>query len=346
MLLETCGTASQPSGDNNITHDGYSVIFSAVPGGIYRLCWCGGKVEELPEPDEKTNLTANATSEEDEAVPIEAVDPCGTATDFVVDAGEMFVIGPAPGLQDRTCVGGQTCVIDGIRGVLLTDGDSVAILDTCGSSALAHRVPQSSVMEFAAASGSIVSWGAEEITALGGQYRLCWCPDVNAVRDFIDNTTTKVYAATQEKQYSVPTALPNETAGNWTEWVAQKYCARATNYASDFGAITFVAPFGQSRSCISGDICRLGTMSGMYLSDDDEYLMLDTCGTGDAVPRAPDMGYLPVFLGKQVQRGNDTVTLGNTVTTAPGGQYRLCWCASGFDCTMLESFRVMLESCI
>ena len=57
-------------------------------GGQYRLCWCGGGTT------------------------------CETAPDYHVDAGGVLVIGPAPLVQARTCIAGQTCEMN-IYGVHL-----------------------------------------------------------------------------------------------------------------------------------------------------------------------------------------------------------------------------------
>ena len=56
---------------------------------------------------------------------------CGSADRFVVDVGRMTMRGVAPLYQDRTCVSGQTCTLDGIIGFHLASSDRVMVLDTC-----------------------------------------------------------------------------------------------------------------------------------------------------------------------------------------------------------------------
>jgi hypothetical protein len=149
-------------------------------GGQYRLCWCAGGFH------------------------------CSTAyQDYQVDIGELYMIGPSPvGTQDRTCVAGQTCAFDGITGHLhsMYDGnttsqktstlfgpDNLMVLDTCGTFSLIPRWPDDGTMADVSSrahdkttpfannslgvntqSGAAFAWRTE-ITAAGGQYRLCWC---------------------------------------------------------------------------------------------------------------------------------------------------------------------------
>jgi hypothetical protein len=54
------------------------------------------------------------------------------AAGAVIDLGPLILIGPSPLFQDRTCVSGQTCLLDGINGQGLTDNDGFMVLDTCG----------------------------------------------------------------------------------------------------------------------------------------------------------------------------------------------------------------------
>ena len=75
------------------------------PTGAYRLCWCRG--------------TASGTVDGDST--------CGTPEGFVVDVGELVMLGTER-MQPGTCVAGQTCVLKTIG----IPGDRYMILDTCG----------------------------------------------------------------------------------------------------------------------------------------------------------------------------------------------------------------------
>ena len=49
----------------------------------------------------------------------------------MIDVGGFHLVGPSLGIA-RTCVSGQTCSFDGIVGHMLSNGDSIMVLDTCG----------------------------------------------------------------------------------------------------------------------------------------------------------------------------------------------------------------------
>ena len=156
QVLETCGVdpvidrfpaAGQVS---RVDASGAAVTWGPDPvsaaGGRYRLCWC-------------------TTSESQ----------CSLARDFATDFGELTVIGTSPLRQDRTCMSGQACSIDGLTGSFLSDGDLWMAMDTCGQSNFIPRFSHAGVPSLVEASGSAVSWGSIAPTAAGGQYRLCWC---------------------------------------------------------------------------------------------------------------------------------------------------------------------------
>ena len=112
-------------------------------GGQYRLCWCA------------SGFT------------------CTLAPDFDTDMGELVVIGPTPEvIQERTCVSGQTCRVDGLVGVHL-GADRVALLDTCAAPMPLRRVPQTAVVT-STEIGAAAHWSATAFTVPGGLYRLCW----------------------------------------------------------------------------------------------------------------------------------------------------------------------------
>jgi hypothetical protein len=91
-----------------------------APGGQYRLCWCAG-----------------------------IHFPCSIGDDYRVDLGELVIIGPSPvSEQHRTCVSGQTCSFDGLRGTDLggantTTSDKLWVLETCGVRPPRHIRPHS-----------------------------------------------------------------------------------------------------------------------------------------------------------------------------------------------------------
>jgi hypothetical protein len=303
LLLDTCGTASQPeTGAQSIQSKGTSAVFDAPPGGVYRLCWCG------VEPIYLTNSSGAA-----------AIDYCTSPSDYRVDLGQMVIIGPLRG-QKRTCVSGQVCSLDGILGEQLWDGDTVAVLDTCGAPGAVHRVREGGIIDSASSSGSRVSWGIVPVTASGGQYRLCWC----RVLDPNNNLTWF-------NPDLVHTASPNVTGVG--------FCNRPDTFKSDFGSLMVrgPAPLTEERSCIGGDPCILSFVYGVHLDDRDQFRMLDTCGTGISIPRTPNQGLLATIF---LSGAPANFTLHKIPNTAAGGQYRLCWCAHEWPCSLVDSFRV------
>ena len=101
---------------------------------------------------------------------------CEEPNHFTVDMGDLHVVGPSPIYeQHRTCISGQTCMVDAIRGSYLSDRDLLQILDTCGAQTASPARMGAGVLRDFSASGASVYFGAAAPSAQGGQYRLCWC---------------------------------------------------------------------------------------------------------------------------------------------------------------------------
>jgi hypothetical protein len=98
---------------------------------------------------------------------------CSAPEDFQVTAGSLLVLGPTS--ANDTCIAGETCAVHGIEGVGLSDGDRLAVLDTCGVAG--DHIPMfagGDASVSATASGAIIAWSGPA-TPAGGIYRLCWC---------------------------------------------------------------------------------------------------------------------------------------------------------------------------
>ena len=152
--------------NRGIAQDTFStMIFSwgseklSLAGGQYRLCWCSSAAS--------TNISELGAHQSNRTV-------CATAGSFQVDGGRMTIIGVAPLRQDRTCLSGQMCIIDGIQGQHLSDRDLWLPMDTCG---VPDQIisPAGRLVTTVSLSGSFVSWGNHALTLASGQYRLCWC---------------------------------------------------------------------------------------------------------------------------------------------------------------------------
>ena len=226
LVLDTCGE-SEPlprfSGTglvDAVAASGASVSWGAAAvsaqGGQYRLCWCAGSVE-----------------------------PCDDAGEFRQDVGMLMVVGMAPLGQHRTCVSGQTCALDGLRGEHLSSSDRLLVLDTCGVVSQPPRFASKGLSDAATGSGALVSWGGEQPSSAGGQYRLCWC-----AAGVFDCSTAQAF---------------RQDGGGLI--------------------LVGPSPLTQARTCVAGQTCALTAILGQDLGDYDSFLVLQTCGTDSTLPR-------------------------------------------------------------
>ncbi|CAJ1334070.1 unnamed protein product, partial [Effrenium voratum] len=257
-----------------------SGAYVTAQGGSYRICWASKDFGDL-----------------------------GTGY-FRFDAGTLSLVGPAPLVQERTCVSGQVCKWSGLQGHLLSDGDTMMVLDTCGSmAAIVPRwnnpdAPRSLPISQPATDGGITfSWGHVEVSTPGGLYRLCWC------------------------------AHPQPSMN----------CSRPSHFRTDAGTLHVVGPWPsfQSRTCVAGQPCAFGNITGAYLQGGDKIMVLDTCANhyftalNAIVPRMIDGGLTESADGSSFALAE---ARGHSISSA-GGLYRLCWCASGFNCQLSRHFQ-------
>ena len=264
-------------------------VAHTAAGGIYQLCWCR---------------------------PLDG--SCNLAEKYTVRLGELALRGPAPLRQDRTCVTGQLCRLEGIVGHLLTSLDQVMVLDTCG---VAHSIPRFSnagLLGQATETGLGASFFADLVpeTSVGGIYRLCWC-------------------GTQ-----APDSVTEERLDETGRRVSSLSCLVEEHFRTDLGQLLVVGPGPpqiQGRTCVSGRDCTIWHMLGSGLADGDKLLLLDTCSLG--LSRSVQYARLEAAVPEatHVEASGAIVDFG--LVTAPGGLYRLCWCGAGFACVEPEHFR-------
>ena len=120
-------------------------------------------------------------------------------------------------------------------------------------------------------------------------------------------------------------------------------CNLSRHFATDFGGLTLVGvtPLKQARTCVSGQPCSLHGITGQDLSEGDLWMAMDTCGQMNSIPRFAYAG-----ASQQVSASGTEITWGPVAPTAAGGQYRLCWCSSGFDCIFGEDFLLDVGSLV
>lgn len=79
-----------------------------------------------------------------------------------------------PQRQDRTCVAGEMCSLEGLVGTDSTGIARLALLDTCGLADAPQQLHSTALAT--SASGAVVSAsGGAMLASAGGSYRLCWC---------------------------------------------------------------------------------------------------------------------------------------------------------------------------
>ena len=207
---------------------------------------------------------------------------CLRAVDFK-DIGGMLLIGPSP-MSGRTCISGLTCKFDGLTGHYLSSEDKLILSDTCGMASEIFQVAQITVSP--EGFGASVAWGVP-LKMSGGLYRLCWCP-------------------------------------GHVESVESANCFVGEDFKVDVGALSIVgvAPLQHAKTCVSGLVCKVNGITGNYLSNDDQFLILETCGVNGAfVEGLPHAG-----ASSHVTSSGASVTFGTHPLTAAAGQYQLCWC--------------------
>ena len=264
MILDSCGTASLPArlAQESFTTDVSWASEQITPsGGEYRLCWC---------------MESNSTWQR-----------CQLAGDFLTDAGTLTVVGLSPLNQDRTCVSGRRCAVNNLQGVGLEDGSfKVLIMNTCGTEDAVPKWAQAGEL-FSVPQG-FASWLDLAVTAVGGDYRLCWCSHTNG---------------TMESR-----------------------CSRSSHFKVDAGGLFLVGPrpLEQDRTCISGQTCVLEWLLGVGWTASDAIAIHSTCGNlqTEGVPQR--FMQEPPLLS---EAGESWVASwpGQARSSAAGGLYRLCW---------------------
>ena len=294
QILETCGIASHlPLHRQQLSFTGGSarVTWPSVPlaayGGEYKICWCSGEGAG----------TFEGNSSHD----------CSSSQDFIVEVGNLAILGPSFPEEMRTCVSGQFCRLTGLLGEgLLAESSEILVAETCGTAAVisgfvqpTQTLQQNLLLE--------ASWAA--VTAAGGRYRLCWC---------------------------------SPTQGNHTDASGASECEVASNFRIDMGGLTVLGPqLGQDRTCISGRTCFVDGILGEGLLETDSVLVLETCGFDEVVPRFSGSGFFT-----NISRSGASVSWGGTPNTAAGGSYRLCWCSADFACSVPNDFQVDFGSLV
>ena len=239
--------------------------------------------------------------------------PCSSFEEFRVDLGELVLQGPRSPDQSFTCTRGQRCRVSHIQGVL-SESAEFMILETCAVNIAEGTL--TSALPINGSLGSAVVWEIQ-LTMPGGEYRLCWCAEALSQERAADNRTL---ASSQWAVLATNSSSPFNVTFSSTS-----ACLQPTHQV-DVGSLHLVGPIAdQAFTCVSGRRCVLDSVLGLGLSVNDSYLILDTCGTASVARRFTQAGR-----AVQVFTGGTSISWGDVAITVAGGEYRLCWCPSGF----------------
>ena len=309
-FAQPIGLTAQSVSSAHATHQPGIASFSSehrqviAPGGAYRLCWNGG----LPKDNPNISWIVDQRN-------------------FNVDAGRLYVIGPQPLIQARTCVSGQSCTLKALTGTAPSAEWRIMVLDTCGPSAsnmtarhstygfansgLAYPyVAELNVTETAnltVSAFSAVSWGNVPVSAAGGVYRLCWCTSLPWP---IPHQPVQAQSNESNESHIQHGWNPTNSNESWQNW-----CSDASRFVLDMGSLSVIGA-ESTGTCVSGRRCRLGVF---HPEEQGHLLVLDTCGRSSIVP-----GFS--WATEAANSESKQISWGNTPISALGGQYRLCWC--------------------
>jgi hypothetical protein len=268
---------------------------------------------------------------------------CQEPADFRIEIAQLEIIGPAPLWQDRTCISGRTCAVDGILGRHLS-ADRLKNIS-------AFRIAQDGVGLFDATEISIqVAWYSfgpwDELARSSLRpFTKAW-QEVRFIAEsrpywkfIILGTVSGWQPKPREVQFLVDVGTVSEWTSPSSAWIIHSsgYPAEASGFT--FDAIKLVD--GDKTSISSRwDPQGLPRHYNQWevvfdFSDGDLVLAMDTCGISATVPRFPLGG--AVWL---VDRSGAASAWDLVPVTASGGEYRLCWCGSRNACDQPAQFQV------
>ena len=139
-------------------------------------------------------------------------------------------------------------------------------------------------------------------------------------------SSTRMTAGSEEVAVFWNASIPLQGGQHRLCWCPKPSgCTAEADFLMDIGRIELVgvSPLPQHRTCVSGQTCEFDGITGHYLSDQDVYLVADTCGTTLGLPR---------FLGRSsfstsVTASGARVSFGSVPVSAAGGHFMLCWCS-------------------
>ncbi|CAE7364548.1 agaA33 [Symbiodinium sp. CCMP2592] len=312
LMLDTCSrsrlasdaldarmTFSEQPLSSSLQSDGVVL----VPGGQYRLCWCGGAG------------TANSSHHLS----------CSLPTDYLVDFASISVIGPSSFDQDKTCIAGMSCAVRNIEGYFTSSGSGLMLPDAPVNSTFRWLLTSTSAQGgqyrlCSCADGQVCST-MEHFTVDVGAFSLLGpmpiqqaftcvagreC-NIDPITGFhLDENRLVVLetCGSERGVLRIPNsglALASGGAATWGPlpltaaggqyrlcWCADlvmkpinesnhtsRGCGIFSDYTYDIGSLSILGPMPlvQSRTCVSGHNCQLDGFTGHGLSNLDKLLV-------------------------------------------------------------------------
>ncbi|CAE8672703.1 unnamed protein product [Polarella glacialis] len=222
--------------------------------------------------------------------------------DFLATAGIFMLSGPTGG-QQMTCDLGQSCVIRGMQGVGLQDGDKITVQETCGDSRFLDGLPGDAIAKTNNGKDFDFYESNPVLKSLPGIFHLCWCQPQGS---------------------------------------GENECASGADFAAIAGLFIAGGPYpGQSHTCTVNEACSL-SLRGVGLQPGDQVMLLSRCGDASAVLVAATGPWAKAKIAEGPD-GAHYELQGQNALGSDGvpRQAELCWCPVHGDCSDPRNFAAL-----
>eukprot|EP00438_Fugacium_kawagutii_P036304 Skav212388 [mRNA] locus=scaffold673:2824:7938:- [translate_table: standard] len=338
LIMDSCGTeeafARRSPNAAQVTQDRVSWAMLSAQGGQYQLCWCSGTTEA----ENSSNISQS---------------DCLSSPSFTIHFGSLTLVGPYAA-HEFTCVSGQSCAISGVWGQGLDVTNEFLVLETCGTPSPllfgpAETVPpwipvanRTAVIDedwsWASYDRGNLSWAKNQSGLQLGCSTAPNAPDCRSVEPILGVAWREPLAFVSAGTYQLCWCAPTVSTPS------ERSCDRPESFRISAGSLTMRGPLSnQDRTCVSGQTCAFGGIYGLYIHEDDRFMILETCGSPFLPAGLTSLGMIAEnytleeginFTATNISESDTVVRVSWAPNTfsGPGGKYRLCWCAAGFEC--------------
>ena len=349
LIMDSCGSAEtyprRIPDAARVTKDRAAWAMLSAQGGQYQLCWCSFATGS----ENSSNMSQSG---------------CPSSPSFTIHFGSLTLVGPYAA-QAFTCISGQSCAISGIQGQGLDPTHEFLILETCGTpSALifgpAETVPSwipvvnrtpfiDSDWSWSSYDQGNLSWVQNQSSLQLGCSTAPNTPDCRSVEPILGVAWREPLAFVSAGTYQLCWCAPT-----WSIESMQS-CDSPESFRISAGSVTIRGPMShQDRTCVSGQTCALGDIYGLYIHPEDRFMILDTCGSPFLPLGVTSLGTIednytldegPNFTATNISQSETVVRVSWAPErfSGPGGSYRLCWCASGFECDQKNGLNFLTD---